>query len=113
MVPPQGEIAVGAMWYKAITQSVNCPGADKPDGFDTGSDTLNWAVVVAPGLEGLAVRGGNPIQVATLVPGLNMGQFTGFQPGPQRMELWDGLEMILWQLTVDVCLIYARMVPIT
>lgn len=83
------------MWYKAILQSANCPGADKPDGFETGSDVLNWAVVVAPGASGLTLRGGYPLQTVTLVSGLNMGQFTGLEVGSQSMELWQGQTMIL------------------
>lgn len=52
MTPPSDKIAVGALWYKTILQSSVCPENEnnqyskRPDGFDAGSDNLNWMVVL-------------------------------------------------------------------
>jgi len=56
MSPPSNKIAVGALWYKTMLQDSICPETNKnpltmkysqkTDGWETGSDSLNWAVVL-------------------------------------------------------------------
>jgi hypothetical protein len=52
MIPPSDKVAVGSLWYKTILQDAYYPSENasnnctlKPDGWDTGSDSLNWMVV--------------------------------------------------------------------
>jgi len=54
--PSYGVPAVGALWYKTCMKSSVCPespalarvgfNTSRPDGFETATDTLNYAVVI-------------------------------------------------------------------
>ncbi|KAL2047720.1 hypothetical protein N7G274_000762 [Stereocaulon virgatum] len=91
MAPPGGQ-AAGALWYKTILQSESCPGAAQPEGFSSGTDTLNWAVVLPSGSSGMQVRGtsgGNVLQTVRVYPGMSFGSFGGVQAGVQFLELLD------------------------
>lgn len=90
--------AVGTMWYKTILQSSSCPGAEKPRGWETGTDTLNWAVVMPKGSQGMSVRGwsaGKMLQSVKVGEGLNWGSFAGLQAGAQTIELLDAGGMVV------------------
>ena len=90
MVPPS-DTPVGAMWYKGILQSATCP-ESKPSGFDTGTDAINWAVVLPAGSSGMQIRAtsnGNELATVDGKPGLNMGAPGGVQAGEQRLEVLD------------------------
>jgi len=98
MAPPSGQVAVGALWYKTILQSVVCPERDtdkysqKPNGFNVGSDQLNWAVVLSDDASGMKIRAwsnGRIIQIVDAVPGLNYGAAHGAKAGPQKLDLID------------------------
>lgn len=97
MTPVSGDWA-GALWYKTMLQSSQCPNEGisqytvKPDGWEAGSDALNWAIVLPAGTIGYSVRfisNGVEIGVYDLVDGLNYGEVLGVQAGYQSMELLD------------------------
>jgi hypothetical protein len=96
MAPPSGQIAVGALWYKTILQSAECAGDAtqgyylKPDGYETGTDSLNWAIVLQSGLSGYKVRAisnGATLNTWAVSAGLNHGHVTGVQAGSQSLQL--------------------------
>ena len=99
--------AVGALWYKTILQSSSCPANQnalvanyslKPDGFDTGTDQLNYAVVLESGTTGYSLQAysnGIALTPVNLNAGLNYGAFTGVQAGYQRMELLQDGTVVL------------------
>ena len=102
MTTPNGEVAIGALWYKTVLQSTQCPIVDqsapeyqysvKPNGFDSGTDQLNWAVVLPPSASEMSIRaisGGQILSSVPLQSGLNYGAATGLQKGQQRLELID------------------------
>lgn len=91
MAPPSGDTAVGLMWYKTISQNETCPGT-QPTGWDEGTDSLNWAIVLAAGSSGMrisAISNGVVIDNVGVNPGLNMGSATGLQYGAQMLQLLD------------------------
>lgn len=59
MVPQSPKIAVGSLWYKTILQSSVCPinaknrYTEKTDGWDAGTDALNWAAVLPQNPKGM------------------------------------------------------------
>ncbi|KAM0516986.1 hypothetical protein ACHAPE_005098 [Trichoderma viride] len=98
---PPGSAPVGALWHKTIFQDVTCPGAgngvqyfEKPGAFETGTDSLNWAVVVPSGAFGwkaVLVSAGNTIQTIALSTGFNYGSTSsGVAEGTQRLLVQDG-----------------------
>jgi len=107
MEPPSGQPAVGALWYKTILQDSVCPIDEnplvsnysmKPDGFETGIDQLNYAVVVEVGGSGYSLQpwsNGVALTPVQLVPGLNYGSFTGIQAGYQRLEMYKNGAIVL------------------
>lgn len=107
MEPPANTPAVGTMWYKTILQNANCPSnAAQPEGFNTGTDSLNWAVIIAAGSLGMQVRAisnGSTLQTAAVSPGLNWGSPTGVQAGVQRLEVLDGSGNIVMSATGGEC----------
>lgn len=91
MAPPSGDTAVGLMWYKRISQNETCPSTE-PTGWDEGTDSLNWAVVLAAGSSGMrisAISNGVVLQNVGVNPGLNMGSPHGLHYGAQMLELLD------------------------
>ena len=100
MVPQDGSVAVGALWYKTIlTKSVVCPDYpgvyyDKPDGFLNGTDTSFWAVVLDPAAASgpysvtvYSATSSEATSTGKLGPGLNMGFSAAMvAAGEQRME---------------------------
>lgn len=66
---------------------------EQPQGFSTGSDSLNWAVVLASGASGYKIRtisNGAVLQTIGISAGLNYGASAGVQAGAQSLELVDG-----------------------
>lgn len=58
-----------------------------PDGFDTGTDQLNYAVVLESGAVGYSLQAysnGAALTSVDLKPGLNYGAFTGVQAGYRK-----------------------------
>jgi len=103
MSPPSGA-TIGAMWYKTILQGASCPnGVTKPNGFDSGRDALNWAVVPPAGPSGMKVRvtsNNVVLQTVGISPGLNYGSPAGVQAGEQKLELLDaGGEVVMTSST--------------
>ena len=91
MAPPSGDTAVGLMWYKTISQNETCRSTE-PTGWDEGTDSLNWAVVLAAGSSGMrvsAISNGVVLQDVEVNPGLNMGSPHGLQYGAQMLQLLD------------------------
>ena len=89
MAPPSGATAVGLMWYKTISQNETCPSTE-PTGWDEGTDSLNWAIVLAAGSSGMQIRAisnGVVLQTVGVNPGLNMGSPQGLQYGAQMLQL--------------------------
>ncbi|EKG13599.1 hypothetical protein MPH_09243 [Macrophomina phaseolina MS6] len=93
---PHNEEFTGAIWYKTILQNASCPwdGASEyfvqPDGFETGDDALNFAVVMpSAGYFVELYSGGKQILRSELHAGLNYGTLPGLQPGWQRMHIVD------------------------
>jgi len=107
MVPPPNTQAVGAIWYKTILQTATCPNnAPQPQGWDTGSDSLNWAIVVGTGYSGMKVRAisnGVVLQTANVYPGMNWGSPSGVQAGVQRLELVDSTGKVVMSATGGKC----------
>lgn len=116
MRPVNGEKATGAFWYKTILSSTKCSsdpgkasGGDsqylvKPDGFDSASDLVSYAVVLPDPESGkteewsLRFHSGSKISTITgLKPGLNFGNSAAVV-GAQSMELIqhvDGSDFII------------------
>ena len=106
MAPPSGATAIGSMWYKTILQSASCSGATEPNGWSTGSDSLNWAVVLPSGSSGMKVRAtsnGAVISTVNVNPGLNFGSPTGVQAGAQLVELLDSSGKVVMSATGGSC----------
>lgn len=107
MTPPANTLAVGAMWYKTTLHTATCPSsATVPEGWTTGTDSLNWAIVLASGQEGMQVRAisnGVVLQTAAVSPGLNSGSRSGVQAGNQLLELQDASGTVVWSATGGRC----------
>ena len=106
MAPPSGATAIGSMWYKTILQDATCSGATQPDGWDTGTDSLSWAVVLPFGSSGMKVRAtSNGVVISTVGvnPGLNFGSPTGVQAGAQMLELLNAAGKVVMTATDGVC----------
>ena len=106
MAPPSGSTAVGSMWYKTVLQSASCSGATQPNGWSTGTDALNWAVVLASGSSGYQVRAtsnGKVLSTVKVNPGLNFGSPTGVQAGSQLLELLDSSGKVVMSATAGEC----------
>jgi glucan endo-1,3-alpha-glucosidase len=106
MQPPANTLAVGALWYKTILQSASCSNVAKPQGFDTGTDSLDWAVIIAPGSSGMQVRtisNGVTLQTAAVSPGLNWGSPTGVKAGVQTLEVLDASGKVVMSATQGKC----------
>lgn len=113
MSPPSGVPAVGAIWYKTIWQNTICPKDgqgmywEKPCGFDTGTDSLNWAVIIPAGSSGMQIRAiSNNVILSTVNanPGLNFGSPSAVQAGEQRLELLDAGGNIMMSTTGGRCI---------
>ena len=106
MSPPSGATAIGAMWYKTILQSSTCSGATQPNGWSTGSDSLNWAIVLPSGSSGMKVRAtsnGNVISTVNVNPGLNFGSPTAVQAGSQLLQLLNSAGTVVMSATGGEC----------
>ncbi len=91
MAPPSGTTAVGLMWYKTISQNETCS-STQPTGWDEGTDSLNWAIVLAAGSSGMqikAISNGAVLETVGVNPGLNFGSPHGLQYGAQMLQLVD------------------------
>ena len=118
MTTPNEEVAIGALWYKTVLQSTICPTEPdlisedyeysvKPDGFETGTDQLNWAVVIPFSSSGLSIRAisnGQVISTVQLTAGLNYGSATGVSEGQQRLELVDSSGTVVLAATGGRCI---------
>jgi hypothetical protein len=99
-------VGVGAMWYQALPMDAQCPYDDgtenqsaewgfweKPYGFDSGRDTVNWAIVLEPAFQGssLEIYSGGVLMEVVILPdaGLSYGSISTRNPGPQFMQLKD------------------------
>ena len=106
MAPPSGATAIGAMWYKTMLQGASCSGATEPSGWSTGTDALNWAVVLPSGSSGMKVRAtsnGNVLSTVSVNPGLNFGSPTGVQAGSQLLELLNSGGTVVMSATGGEC----------
>jgi len=112
MAPPAGMIAIVALWYKTILQSTKCSMFNlagttniqlaKADNFGAGTNTLNWAVVLAAGATGYNVRtisNGRISDTQSIKPGLSYGSNVDVEAGAQSMQLLDAGGNVL--LTAD------------
>ena len=96
MTPPGSAPVVGAIWYKTILQTSTCPNnAPKPAGFEQGTDSINWALVLtsssaAQGWSAVAYSDNTQIGQWNLKPGLNYAAATGLRAGIARLEVRDG-----------------------
>ncbi|EKG18569.1 Glycoside hydrolase family 71, partial [Macrophomina phaseolina MS6] len=96
MQPFGGDEFTGALWYKTILQEASCPwdGAGEyfvePDGFSSGTDTLNFAVIMpSRGYFIELYSNGRQIIRAELGKGFNYGTVPGVQAGFQKMVIKD------------------------
>ena len=112
MAPPSGVAAVGALWYKTMLKSAICPAdpgndrVNKPDGWESGNDVLNWGIV-APSDKSYSVRlisNGKVLGTVALKAGLNYGAQSGVIPGPQRMELIDASGTVVFAASGGRCI---------
>ena len=107
MVPPANTQAVGALWYKTVTKASTCPNnAPTPQGWETATDSLNWAIVLASGSSGMKVRvlsNGVVLQTTGVYPGLNYGSPSGIQAGVQRLEVVDASGNVVMSATGGKC----------
>lgn len=96
MTPPGSAPVVGAIWYKKILQTSTCPNnAPKPAGFEQGTDSLNWAIVLpassaAQGWSAVAYSDNTLIGQWDLKAGLNYAAAAGLRAGIARLEVRDG-----------------------
>ena len=105
MKPPSGKVAIGAIWYNSIMTTSVCPSdlfgsySEKPTGFETATDWINFAVVMAHGTSGAYLRcisdNKQLSQRISVNPGLNYGHFSGISAGHQRVELVTSDESVL------------------
>lgn len=102
----QGKDYVGAMWYRSVTTNANC--RDKPSGAADAKDALNWAVIVAEGVDNAYIQAySNGVKIlptgdrppVKLHAGLNYGSIPGVRPGNQYIEVVeiDDLENGEWK----------------
>ncbi|KAF7337109.1 Glucan endo-alpha-glucosidase agn1 [Mycena venus] len=86
----------GAMWYTSVMMSSQCPDGSYPDGWETGSDQVNWAVVVGASLSNIVVKVTSGPVTETFNPivgGLHKGT-TAKHPGQQLLEVFSGTTRI-------------------
>ena len=105
MSPPSETIAVGLMWYKTISQNETCP-STQPTGWNEGTDSLNWAVVLAAGSSGMrisAISNSVVLQNVGVNPGLNFGSPHGLQYGAQMLQLLDSSGNVVMSTGKGAC----------
>lgn len=90
----QGKDYVGAMWYRSVTTNANC--RDRPSGAQDAKDALNWAVIVADGVDNAYIQAySNGVKIlptgnsppVKLHAGLNYGSIPGVRTGKQYIEV--------------------------
>lgn len=122
---PSSTDPVGALWYKKIFQDATCANEndgplfyEKPDGFDSGTDTLNWAVVVPENAVGwvmtvyIILEVGSDDVVITqelrdlkeLVAGLNYGSVTNTVAGGARLQIRDSDDNVVVATPAGRCI---------
>ncbi|MCJ1312879.1 hypothetical protein MMC25_006555 [Agyrium rufum] len=107
MSPSSSSDAQGALWYRTMLMSATCandngavdnPGAEryyeKPDGYDSGTDGIDWAVLMPPDREGysLSIWSGDKLVLSqqNLSAGLNYGTVSDqLNPGVQTLQVFD------------------------
>jgi hypothetical protein len=109
---PNGGVQ-GAMWYTGVMMDSACPSGSYPDGWEAGSDEVNWAVVVGASLSNIVVkvtsgpvtvtfnrtfcRSSRPrarlILLSAVVGGLHKGTAPK-HPGQQLLEVFSGTTRI-------------------
>ena len=93
------------MWYKTISQNETCP-STQPTGWAEGTDSLNWAVVLAAGSSGMqisAISNGVVLQNVGVNPGLNFGSPGGLQYGAQMLQLLDSSGNVVMSTGEGAC----------
>jgi hypothetical protein len=78
----------------------------KPDGYDSGNDYLNWAIVMAEGAEGYALQFNifGTITSTAVSPGLNYGSLEGLATGAQSIKLINSQGVIVMTAVGDLCI---------
>lgn len=79
---------------------------EKPEGFETGTDSLNWAVILPAGSSDLriqAISGNVVLSTVEAGAGLKFGSPNGEQAGEQRLELLDAGGIIVMSTTGGRC----------
>ena len=125
MIPQEYEgtyaYAQGAMWYKTILQNANCVNDDggvdstgpeqywqKPDGYNSGKDSVNWAIIMPHGTEDYTVSvssgGVSILSGRTLTVGLNFGNIPEVYAGVQTMQVLDPNGNIFMTATGGRCI---------
>ncbi|KAJ7489019.1 glycosyl hydrolase family 71-domain-containing protein [Mycena latifolia] len=96
MLPSSTTAVEGAMWYRGVMQSSVCPSGSYPDGWEAGTDQVNWAIVVGTSLSNIVVHvtSGSVTTIYTAVgSGLHYG-VAAKHPGQQLLEVYSGTTKI-------------------
>ncbi|KAL2222336.1 putative glucan endo-1,3-alpha-glucosidase agn1 precursor [Thermoascus aurantiacus ATCC 26904] len=91
LYPPSGKSAAGAMWYRPVLTTSDCP--QKPSGWQSAQDAVNYAVLLPEGSDGFKINVySNNEQIGSFPAGAGMNArlVLGLQAGPQRLEVVDG-----------------------
>ncbi|SCV50154.1 uncharacterized protein FFFS_09366 [Fusarium fujikuroi] len=112
MTPMNGDVLVGAAWYRTELSDVKCPyeGNDayynKPDGWDDDVNYLYYAIILNPSYgPGYKVTvSGTTEHTAPLNPGMNYGYGAGeVQTGAQRITVKDPSGNVIYSATGGMC----------
>ncbi|KAJ0152877.1 Berberine bridge enzyme-like 21 [Fusarium oxysporum f. sp. albedinis] len=112
MTPMNGDVLVGAAWYRTELSDVKCPyeGNDayynKPDGWDDDVNYLYYAIILNPSYgSGYKVTvSGSTEHTAPLNPGMNYGYGAGeVQTGAQQITVKDPSGNVIYTATGGMC----------
>jgi glucan endo-1,3-alpha-glucosidase len=102
VVPPDGQLAVGAMWYRPILTTATCDSdfLGKPAGWENALYALNFAVLLSADTAGATI---NVMSDSTLIgsfgekAGLNYGTVEGLVAGARSVKVIDETGVIITQ----------------
>jgi glucan endo-1,3-alpha-glucosidase len=125
MTPTTGGTAAGTMWYRSLPTNAGCANDDgqfgstraelfweKPDGFDSALEAVNWAIVLPQGMStdvSLQVYSGEELMgTFQTLDGLNYGNRLERNPDPRQIMLINTVGTVLMTATEGECVYDAQ-----